>query len=313
MEPLMEAAFEAELFDCRNLNVDFVGDTGQAVFEDAANRRDQLIRLPHPACYFEFGDNFAVLALEQEFYYWPTPETITDADVEAARERSIHLQKSHLPADQIAIKLWAFANVYDRDQIDIFFAGFFSNTLNDGGDEPPPFYSIDYIDEADRAWDNADDLNQIIRAHEEPPVEIPNDVNDRLSIGGERLLAILTLMSDKLVSVEYQPDPAPQLTKAREKRGRLPTTSAMHIVTINVAAVRRVTRGIKLGTHESPCLHWRRGHDRVLHRGSEFEKKIWINRMLVGDPDRGYASKQYRVKHEMPLIKATPVPKFEQV
>jgi hypothetical protein len=46
------------------------------------------------------------------------------------------------------------------------------------------------------------------------------------------------------------------------------------------------------GTHENPCLHWQRGHWRILHRGSEFDNRAWMGKCLVGDAEKGFVRSQ---------------------
>ena len=69
----------------------------------------------------------------------------------------------------------------------------------------------------------------------------------------------------------------------------------MRVLTLNVPAIRNEAKRTPLGTHESPALHWRRGHWRTLHRATEAETKTWIRKCLVGDPERGYIAKNYRL------------------
>jgi hypothetical protein len=116
-----------------------------------------------------------------------------------------------------------------------------------------------------------------------------------IKTAGELLLGVLALLNDQLLATEVKPDPAPRLTAARLKKGKLPLSSETRVLTINTAAVRRAVSGNRLSKHESPRLHWRRGHWRVLHRGSEFEGRTWVKRCLVGDPSRGAIHKDYRL------------------
>jgi hypothetical protein len=121
---------------------------------------------------------------------------------------------------------------------------------------------------------------------------------------GVLVMGIITLLDSKLLATEQKPDPSPKLTKARQKLGRLPTTIASTVLTLNLAAVRRATRNVPVMAHESPCLHWRRRHRRVLHRGSEFETSTVVRRCLVGDPDKGFLHKDYRLTWHMPGLRA---------
>jgi hypothetical protein len=131
-----------------------------------------------------------------------------------------------------------------------------------------------------------------------------NDEDHRMEIdvGAFFLTGVLTLLNERLIATEVKPDPAPALTKARAKKGLPPITTETRVLTINVAAVRRVVARTKLQSHESPRLHWRRGHWRVLHRFSEFEDRVWVRRCLVGDPDRGFVEKDYRLIWAQPML-----------
>lgn len=122
-----------------------------------------------------------------------------------------------------------------------------------------------------------------------------------VDIGMELLVGVLALMQDRLVGTEFRPDENARLNKDRAKRGKLPISSDTHVLSLNMGAVRRVARPAD-GTHESPRLHWRRGHWRLLHRGSEFENQTWVKRCLVGDPDRGFVHKDYRLTWRPPMI-----------
>jgi hypothetical protein len=127
------------------------------------------------------------------------------------------------------------------------------------------------------------------------------------------VLGTLNLLREKLVYKEFNPDPKPWVSRARKAKGKYPISSASHVLKVNVAAIHKAVRGSELKPHESPALHWRRGHHRVLHRGSEFESRTWVRRCLVGDPAKGFIRKQYRIVNETPLINTTLVAElFEQ-
>lgn len=120
--------------------------------------------------------------------------------------------------------------------------------------------------------------------------------------GAKALLGVLALMNDRLIAQEVVSDPMPKLNQKRAKNGKPPISGDVRVLTINTGAVRKASRSTALKSHESPCLHWRRGHWRVLHRGSEFESKTWVRRCLVGDPSLGFVRKDYRLTHELPMI-----------
>lgn len=99
---------------------------------------------------------------------------------------------------------------------------------------------------------------------------------------------ILALMEEKLTST-FQV----HTNRKHRKKGKGPIGSDYRVLTLNLAAVRRSASRTARKQHESPRLHWRRGHWRVLHRMSEYEKRVWVRKALVGDPDKGYVSKDY--------------------
>lgn len=130
-----------------------------------------------------------------------------------------------------------------------------------------------------------------------------NSYNDKYSETlAIRLLGILSLLKDKLIATDILPDPHIKETMRRIRRGLPPTSSLSRVLTVNVSAVRRATKKIASSSHESPCLHWRRGHWRVNFRGSEFETSRWINKCLVGDPDKGFVKKSYRLVNYQPML-----------
>jgi hypothetical protein len=123
------------------------------------------------------------------------------------------------------------------------------------------------------------------------------------------VLGVLGLLKEKFLTEIIEPDPMPRLTKVRAKKGKHPISSETRVLTVNVAAVRRaVSKSAPSRQHESPALHWRRGHSRVLHRGSEFESQTWVKRCLVGDPARGYSSKDYRLIWSPVMVKPNAAP-----
>lgn len=117
---------------------------------------------------------------------------------------------------------------------------------------------------------------------------------------GRRALAVATLLNEKLVIDKVRPDPAPGVTHERLRTHKPPISGEAHVLTINVPIIRyRTARSTPQGeTHDSPALHWRRGHWRVYNRGSNFESTGWVQRCLVGDPAKGYIrNTQYRLVH----------------
>lgn len=133
-------------------------------------------------------------------------------------------------------------------------------------------------------------------------------------IGGrvaQLLIGALELLKHRLLVNTHEPDPAPRLTTVRAKKGKYPISGDSWVLTVNVPAVRHIAAATKLGAHESPALHWRRSHWRVLHRGSEFESQVVVRKCLVGDPAKGFIRKSYRLTHGLPMLAPTPPPHIE--
>jgi hypothetical protein len=222
-------------------------------------------RLPFDDCYFEFDGCLGVLAMEfahKKFRGELTDELIADDEALAAGDiRNFGIHL--LPLNWLDVKPQDFSPRFDGTG------------------------TFDYYEE--------DDANSnYVLFCEYPPYE-------GTQRGGRLLAGVLTLLNERLVASEYRPDPQPDLTAARMRRGRLPLSSASRVLTINTAAVRRIAIKPE-GTHESPRLHWRRGHWRILHRYSEFESRTWVRRCLVGDPDRGSVHKDYRLVWSPPML-----------
>jgi hypothetical protein len=269
-EPAQEAHFiaaaaanldHATIFDCRKLPDGLVLDTGQATMIEPADVRGP-IRLPFDVTYFEFADDYAVLA--HTGAWWGEHGRL--GHVEDGFEDSVILIGFHKP----------------------------ENFEPDG--KPGIQMSVALIDNLKPLIDN---------------LKPPDKGFLGTMVGEQRfgvyaatmMVGALGLMKERLVVSNFVPDPEPRLTLARKKRGKPPLTSDSHVVTLNVPAVRRAVAGAtKAQGHESPALHWRRGHWRVLHRGSEFEKNAWVRKCLVGDPDKGFVSNTYRLRHELPMI-----------
>jgi hypothetical protein len=89
---------------------------------------------------------------------------------------------------------------------------------------------------------------------------------------------------------------APQkLNKARLKSGKIPLFS--HSI-VRIVPERFIRESVAEAgrTHKSPRLHWRRSHLRIYNRGMEAEYKIVIARCLVGKPELGTVTHEYKVE-----------------
>jgi hypothetical protein len=261
----------AIVFDCRNLPLDFVADTGDAAFDEMQATR-QPVRLPFDCCYFEFDQEIAIVTCmnDQHFYlddgtkelagnivyfqtfrHWSAPSFVPDVEGDEGEFHDFTLEN------------------YKEFAAGMYFA-----------EEDGPITEVPFL------WTN--------RVGGDPALEA----------GARLLLGALTLLQDKLViSNQLKSDPRPWLTEHRRARGQPPKGGDVRVLTLNVPAIRNETKRTPIGTHESPALHWRRGHWRTLHRATEAETKTWIRKCLVGDPDRGYVAKNYRLAATMsPLL-----------
>lgn len=127
----------------------------------------------------------------------------------------------------------------------------------------------------------------------DPVIIFNEEDNDRSREGAILLLGVLTLMEERLLR-ERTVSRAESTIAKRKRKGKLEFVS-YRVLSLNLAETRRRTSSVRLMKHESPRLHWRRGHWRAIGRLSEFERKTWIKRCLVGDPEKGFAEKHYSV------------------
>lgn len=97
----------------------------------------------------------------------------------------------------------------------------------------------------------------------------------------------LGALSSKGPEIRTQPAPA-KLNKQRAKKGR-PPIFEYRIVEIPAWAKAKA-EGLG-GTHASPRLHWRRGHERRLGEG----RKTFVHACLVGVAENGFIHKDYAV------------------
>lgn len=259
------------IFDCRQIDYAFLEDTGNAVLDECKQNHCFKLRLPFSSCYFEFDAELAVWASETNIYY----KNLDDVDLDGM------IIESDIPQGTL-----------------IEFQPYFGWTVHDGAEDYADLWDTFYGVLGYNPVPSDDESSEHLIGYG----DCNNPVNEvMVSHGATFLVAILTLLDEKLISSEVKDDPAPKLNKARIKRGKLPISSERRVLTINTAAVRRIAQK-PAGTHESPRLHWRRGHWRILHRGSEFESQTWVRRCLVGDPERGFIHKDYRLTWMPPML-----------
>jgi hypothetical protein len=284
LEMTFEDLSSATVFDCRALDSTFVKDTGEAAFEEAKETGEK-VRLPFASCYFEFSDEIAVLAQE-----WANYSGNIDQELLEKHDHEPEEGKEYL-GTRIEVRTFlGWGDCGNGEEYAEFISnehGYFTN----GFDVPyGPTGGVPITEKL-------------------PFFECMNDEGNpaatlNIKEGAIFLLGALTLLNEHLLATEVRPDPAPRLNASRAKKGKLPLSCETRVLTINTGAVRRAVHGRKLLQHESPRLHWRRGHWRVLHRGSEFESKAWVRRCLVGDPSRGSVHKDYRVVWRQPMLEA---------
>jgi hypothetical protein len=261
---------DVAIFDCRALPTAFVDDTGDAAFEEIQQTKDD-IHLPFPQCYFEFANEPKMVYASESAQYIAALSDEFEKNLETADE------------DPTLTYYGYEIEIYDLS-INVQFSGvtgaFVFGTpvpMVDTSNEPRP--ETPFFDMVNPR---------------------PVDSKKHFEKAGKRALAIATLMSEQLVLDKVAPDPTPKVTRERARLQKPPVSGEMHVLTVNVPIIRyRVRRSTPQGdTHESPALHWRRGHWRVYHRGSNFEQTGWVQRCLVGDPAKGYCrNTQYRLVH----------------
>ena len=167
--------------------------------------------------------------------------------------------------------------------------------MTDGDDvdgrKPLELVHINYISDIDVVKTSSgwyyvgeDDGRMFIEAGNEDLDEF-NDISQVMPM----CFGILSLMKEKLIN-SYEVITS-QKSKKKKKNG--PIGSDYRVLTLNLAQARRMSSGSRLKKHESPRMHWRRGHWRTIHRYTEDERNVWINKMLVGDPDKGFVNKDY--------------------
>lgn len=258
----------AEVFDCRGLPLEFVADSGDAAWEELQATREPL-KLPFESCYFEFDREIAIYARS----YQESVDPGSAVSFEVFRNWSNDLFEPNVSDPQTGEFYYDFT-VESYNEWQTQFGGETPKTVTE-----VPFFEV---------------VNEIDEGRDMPAA-------------GRLLLGVLALMQDKLlISNEFKANPRPWLTQARRERGQPPKEGDVRVLTMNVPAIRNATkRAAPIGTHESPALHWRRGHWRNLPRADE--ARTWVRKCLVGDPERGFVTKNYRLVATMsPLVTIRP-------
>ena len=142
-------------------------------------------------------------------------------------------------------------------------------------------------------WANRIDDKSYCPVYIDPCWQVSDERANFIRNKSALLLGLLALLQEKLLLQTKNPGLSLVKNARRKQQNKVPVYP-YRVLTLNLAETRRRTKSVALHHHESPMLHWRRGHWRTLHRGSEFESRSWIRRCLVGDPDKGFAAKHYR-------------------
>lgn len=96
-------------------------------------------------------------------------------------------------------------------------------------------------------------------------------------------------------NVSTAPVKPSNLRMMRARKHRLPLKEYNEIKLPGEVRLRTEHKG---GTHASPAYHMRRGHKRTLHRGTRYERDIFVHACAVGNPQRGKVEHDYVVRHK---------------
>jgi hypothetical protein len=265
-EQLSYCLDNAMKFDCKALPLEFVLQTGQEKHQELLETGEDS-HLPFGACIFEFHD-FAVVAQVTGMYY-PAGE-VTDESIALFPDGMDEEEHYDLIAGHVlpvTSDPQALANCID------------------------PHFEIGSRQALQRGWEDVGDggpfeyrsVNMINADHD----------NRLLEQGALALLGVLTLFEERLLVNTKRPSVPDAVNRRRETAGVKPMPPH-RVLTLNLAETRRRAKTASAQKHESPMLHWRRGHWRTLGRKSEFETRTWVKRCLVGDPDKGFVAKHYK-------------------
>jgi len=283
-EDIWARAREFKRFDCKGIPEAFLLDTGQERYEELLETGERIL-LPFSQCMFEFSD-CVVLPAEVQHVFGGRELTEEDMEELDATGDITYDEGEVFRAD--AVEAMVLATSGEQD------------ILLDGLDTYVEFRTIEFFDRernGDGFCYRGAMTEEEIAAEEYEPFIVINDERQAGSLahkGAILLLGVLTLLSESLLRDRQNESVPPAVTRKMKKAGLAPAPK-YHALTLNLAETRRRAQTPRQGAqHESPALHWRRGHYRVLHRKSEFEKKVWVRRTLVGDPDKGFSPKYYK-------------------
>lgn len=267
LEMLEWASRSSQRIDCKAIPTDFLLDTGTQREEEILET-GEVVRLPFGNSIFEFEDCAAIVG--DEYHLVP----IFDADGNTDEE--LHFQ---------AIAGYVLPLVQDFNSLYLQLPRRFT------------IYSRQFW-EADYEYNEPMDVDKF--EYKFKPYGIchtdcgEDEVGDGiLRRGYLMLLGLLTLLDEQLLH-KAKKESVPAATNAKLRKAGIRPIPPHHVLTLNLAETRRRAKVAPSNSHESPRLHWRRGHYRTIGRMSEFERRSWIRRCLVGDVDKGFVSKLYR-------------------
>jgi hypothetical protein len=255
VEDVVHASRESQRFDCSKLHPGFLIDTALER-ENELREHGNGIALPFPNCIFEFPDCVVLAGYS----------SITSGEEEADYVvfRAMRFFDAVCP--------FAFVELHSRRSATLFDM---NSDPDDGSYLDPAGFPLSEVTQVDKTLGDKP-KEEGLQRH-----------------GALLALGLITLMEEKLI--RHRTIGGASLTRnARRKNEGKPELKSYRIVTLNLAETRRRVSGVRLMKHESPMLHWRRGHWRTLGRMSEFEKRTWVKRCLVGNPDKGFVNKHYR-------------------
>lgn len=262
MQLILAWEHETVVFDCRELDIGFVRETGEAAI--AENEQQQIhFRLPYNCCYFEFDGAYGIKAFEHE-----EPDNDTEVGEGASKVVGNSL-KFYVATPNI--------DGYLSDNFGLL-----------GASMEIPYQLL--LGPTDTGESVGVTLNLAGVTTLDNP-SIPHDTKNMIIGAASILVGVLTLLDEKFVSSEFKPAET-KINKARAKNGKPPLSVEHRVLTINKAAVRAaVAVSDPEHTHSQKRLHWRRGHWRTYSTGD----KTWVRRCLAGNPELGVIHKDYRL------------------
>lgn len=250
------------LFDCTSLDFGFLVETGIEYAAELENNKAPL-NLPMLINYFEFAD-FAVIASNALYF-----------------SSQIKPEEAH-----------------GRDELQVCDAQYYYEitTLSVYDLCRPLLFRETYIEigNYEMLIDSPEDYKYICGV-----LEDDSSSTNYISTDDERTIAyavlgVMCLMSEQLIKKSIHRE----VIEKNYGKTKIKKITPYHVLTLNLAETHRRTIGMPFNKHESPRLHWRRGHWRTIHRYTDDERKTWVKKCLVGDPRKGFSDKHYKLKYK---------------